>query len=206
MDTIPDSILFRGIAWGIPATELEDELGLKLDDFSTFHAAETVARFLYDDGDLMNAPVRMYSGAKSLKGVKVAGYGLIGLFVYCVYVPGADGLLSEKLEDTSFIEAQYTINVRNKETTYFDIVSKLTELYGASEKMWSTGRSDIYTYNLWRAKDRSMVCASEHKYSDGAISIEIKYASGDADNLIEDAYNAFLYTESINAESNKDGL
>ncbi len=205
-----ESIKFRGIDWGTPATELDAKLGdVKLYSWSDTDSSNSTINFLYDgDDDYYDGAItaRAYARSSSLKDLKVAGYAVENLYVYCVYVPGADGLLTKELKDTALVKAYYKMDTKDPDAAYDDLLAKLTGLYG--DVYLSTSKSPYisYTYNVWKALDGSMVCLEKRVYPSSGTEIFIKYASGDADVLQEKAYNALVLQETKDAASNTDGL
>ena len=205
-----ETISFRGIEWGTPATELESKLSeVKLYSWDDVDSPKSVANFLFDGDDIYydgEVNCRNYARPSSLKDLKVAGYAVEELYVYCAYVPGADGLLTGDLKDTAFIEAYYELDTKDPDLAYDDLLDKLTGLYG--EVFYSNTRSPYisYTYNVWKAADDSMVCLEKRIYPSSGTDIYVKYAAGNADELMSSAYKALVLQETKDAASNTDGL
>ncbi len=206
----PETILFRSIPWGLSKDEVQtlldaDNINVRTYMFDEFTSA---ANFMYGGDQLnYNGDVICHSTflSQKLHGLEVAGYKVKRLMIIFARLPAEDGLLKKDIEYTSFIAAYYLFTPISPDDAYPDIENKLSGLYGEplaelNRKVWGNS-----VFTVWKAKDGSMV-SIEKKQLLSKCEIYIRYISGNADKLLSDAFEAVKRQESINSESNIDGL
>ena len=206
------SILFRGIEWGSTVSEAAKGLpnGVMMRDTQTKEYWYFMADCMFDDnnGDYYKAELGCYEYARSnsLENVKVAGYNVADLYLYYVYTTGEDGLLVKDNAHTSLIYAYYKLEPKDPDGVYADLIAKLTSLYGDVDEHQQKSPYIVYEQNLWYGADGTMVSLVKEDYPSGSHYIYIKYGYSGADLLLEDAYDAVVREEILNAASNTDGL
>lgn len=204
-------ITFRGIDWGIPVTQIEGKMpdGIKLYNYDVVDGLSSVDNFLYDgDSEYYKGAVGYSIKARpsSLDNLKVAGYEVSGMYMYFANIPGSDGMPTNDAKNTAFIEAYYSIEPKDADAAYEDLITKLTGLYGDVVYSYEKSPYISYKYNVWQGTDGSRVCLEKEDYPSGSHYIYIKYAAGNAEELLKNAYQALVLEESAGAESNVDGL
>lgn len=204
-------ITFRGIDWGIPVTEIEAKMpdGVKLYNYDIVDGLNSVDNFLYDgDSEYYKGAVgySVHARPSSLENLKVAGYEVGSMYMYFAIIPGSDGMPTNDAKDTAFIEAYYKIEPKDADSAYEDLLIKLSGLYGEVSYSYEKSPYISYKYNIWQGSDGSRVCLEKEDYPSGSHYIYIKYAAGNAGELLSNAYQALVLEESAGAASNVDGL
>lgn len=204
------TILFRKINWGTSFTEVLSKLPeeLKFSDLredSNYTVAGTMTddRSDYFDGHVVGST---YARSSSLKEMKVAGYELAGLRLRFAWVPGENGLIVEDNDHTALFYAEYEIEPKDLDAVYADLTAKLTSLYGEPASTKSSGLTIDCKYTIWNGADGTMLVLVSKKYSSGSKNIYIRYGTTEGDTWLQNAYQALILQESIEAASNVDGL
>lgn len=205
------SITFRGINWGIPVTQIDSKMpeGVRLYAPEVSDGFRSVEYFLYDGNDDYYKGAVGYSvqaRSSSLENMKVAGYEVSSMYMYFACVPGSDGLPTGNQEDSAFYAAYYKLEPKDADAAYDDLVTKLTGLYGDVFATYEKSPYISYKYTVWKGADGSMVSLEKEDYPSGSHYIYIKYAAGNGEELLKNAYQALVLQESHDAASNTDGL
>lgn len=219
---VADEITFRGIPWGSSLTEVEEYFSnLSIVDFDS----EDVKRdtILNDDYDVYsnNSYECCWHDFVFPHGsITVAGYD-VNIHLYCFYGIDENGNVLREKEDSVFYAASYDLEVVDVETSYEDLVNKLTSLYGEGSLQTSGGTvyygsstgSGTYEYEerimTWLGDNDTgvriycIVNDLEHSQGDPG-SITIYYAKTDAWIELDKLQNA-LHQEAIaNESANRD--
>lgn len=207
-------ILFRGLEWGIP---YEETLKAFDKDFP-FTESEPFDFWRMPTDLLKTTDYRSYreylgtsvgSSVKYYESFEVAGYPVRSVNMYYAYLPGEDGILVRDHEHTSFYLGFYEILPKDYYTAFEDLTTKMNTLYGDMDyENIEDGSSFINnTFRVWNGKNGTMVGLELEEYNASDTKyLYIRYTFQGADELIEQAHQAVLLEERINAESNYDGL
>ena len=133
--TAEQEILFRNIPWGLSLTELTklDFMGNSLiydssmpyeDRFIIQYSVRTMLNYATDFD--AGYEVKCYTGGGK---VKVAGYEITRINMYCAYSIDGDVLLKDK-KDSRLFAAEYDFEPLDYQYAYNSLVQKLTDLYG----------------------------------------------------------------------------
>ncbi len=203
-------ILFRGIEWGSSYSDVLAALPaeIKFYDLQT-DSNRTVSNYMLDESEgYFDGHVVGYTYARSssLDGIKVAGYELAGLRLRFAWVPGNDGLLVEDNIHTAFFFAEYEISPKDLDAAYADLTAKLTSLYGEPAATKTDGYIIDETYTVWYGGNNTMLVLLSKKYSSGSKEILIRYGTTDGDEWLQEAYEALILKETLDAASNVEGL
>lgn len=206
----PTTILFREIEWGSSLPEvlskLPDEIKFgSLDSDSSYHVEGTMTDDgnAYFDGHVVGYT---YARSSSLKGIKVAGYELTGLKLRFAWVPGEDGLIVEDDKNTALFFAEYEIEPKDLDAVYADLTTKLSSIYGEPDSTKTSGSIIDYQYTIWNGENGTMLVLVSEAYSSGSKNIYIRYGTTEGNTWLQNAYNALILQETIEAASNIDGL
>ncbi len=204
-------ILFRGVEWGIPYEEtlkaFDKNFPLIESEPSDFWRIPTET--------LKTKDYRYYreylgtsvgSSVKYYESFEVAGYPVHNVNMYYVYLPGEDGILVRDHEHTAFIKGHYELQPKDYYTAFEDLTDKMNTLYGDMDYENKEGKYIYNTFRVWNGKNGTMVGLELEEYSASRKYLYIHYTFQGADELIEQAHQAVLLEERINAESNYDGL
>lgn len=207
--TEPDNILFRGIEWLEPESNVEPAVsaidGIKP---SSYRHLEEGARIdgwyrqwenMYADDNLENGGVMIrYQNAA------VAGYNadLTLSFMY----PIESGKINYNTASAQFYKAQYSItDIEDYESAYADIVNKLSQLYGNPQnKSFFNSIADRNSPegSVWTAADGSVVWAAMfyNTYSKKTDTLWITYAAANTEDMFA-ALEAQMLKEASDAEA-----
>lgn len=203
-------ILFRDIEWGVSLPDALQGMpeGAKFFDLES-DSSYTVAGMMLDEHDqYFDGNVSGYVSARSssLEGVEIAGYELSGIRLRFALVPDENGMLVEDDSHTKLYYAMYEISPKDVDAAYADLVTKLSSLYGNPASTKDAGYSIEQKYTTWYGADNTMLVLLSEKFSSGSSEIEIRYGTTDGDAWLQEAYDALVKQESINAASNVEGL
>lgn len=203
-------ILFRQIQWGSSFAEVLEKLpenlrfyDLKTDSNYSVSGTMTDDRNAYFDGHVAGYT---YARSSSLDGMKVAGYDLSGLRLRFAWVPDDDGLIVEDANHTALFFAEYEISPKDLDVVYADLTTKLTSLYGEPAATKTDGFIITEKYTIWHGGNGTMLVLLSKKYSSGSTEILIRYGTTEGDSWLQDAYNALILKETLDAASNIEGL
>lgn len=203
-------ILFRDIEWGASLPEALDGMpeGVKFFNIEP-GTSVTVYGEMFDthnfhlDGDIIGYVSAMSS---SLEGIKIAGYELSGIIMRFAFVPDEDGLLIQDDQHTKLYFAQYKLSPKDLDAAYADLTEKLSSLYGEPDSVTSENYLVDKNYTAWEGADNTILVLYSEVYPSGSKYIEIRYGTLDGDEWMQQAYDALIKQESIDAVSNIDGL
>lgn len=209
--TTESEVLFRGVEWGIPVTEIASRIAdVDLDHYTeNTIGMRPITEIIYDKDGVYYDGAMGYTVKASnvaLKELKVAGYPITNMDLEFVSIPGSDGLLTGNPQDTAFVYATYYIKPKNGDSAYNDLLKKLISLYGDQYETYIDDIYVIYTNNIWRDEKGSILCLRKCDPPNGDTYIHIIYAAWNNEQLLLDAYNALKMQEQIDAGSSIDGL
>ncbi len=203
-------ILFRDIEWGVSLPEALEGMpeGVKFFNIEpgtslTVYGEMFDTYNFYLDGDIIGYVSAMSS---SLEGIKIAGYELSGIIMRFAFVPNEDGLLIQDDQHTKLYFAQYKLCPKDLDAAYTDLTEKLSALYGEPDSVTSENYLVDKNYTAWEGADNTMLVLYSEVYPSGSKGIEIRYGTLDGDEWMQQANDALIKQESIEAVSNIDGL
>lgn len=203
-------ILFREIEWGSSLPEVISKLPteIKLNNLrpdSSYHVedAMTDGQKNYFDGHVVGYT---YARSSSLEGIKVAGYELSGLRLRFAWVPDENGLIVEDDNHTALFFAEYEIEPKDLDAVYADLTTKLSSIYGEPVSTKTSGSIIDYVYTVWNGGNGTMLALVSEVYSSGSKNIYIRYGTTEGNTWLQNAYNALILQETMEAASNIDGL
>lgn len=230
---LADEILFRDIPWGSNIDDVENHIGS-----IGYHTSEDESYLPYwskYDGD----PFGLALGSAHYPvgwlsyymlwddSFLIAGYPLSTMSVWMTYGLDGDNVLRNR-EDSRLYMAAYTFSVLDIETTYDDLVIKLTTLYGHGEETIENGGgyyadsekvgeyTTIERTIVWIGDENTSVrlasCTSdrgiEEDWTDNYLVLMYGKTDSDAhlDSVSAAVKNELLNQEEINRTDNTDGL
>ena len=138
-------IRFRNISWGINIDEVKQALSdIELwndgDGYPLSHWSDKQAYYIVrEENGWMGWCFNNYTGEP----LKVAGYPVSIVYVYCAYSLDETGNVLRNRESSEFYMASYIFDVLDKQGTYEDLKAKMTSLYGEGKETIEYG-SGIY--------------------------------------------------------------
>ena len=202
-------ILFRGNSWGSTMDEVKSSfpdniiwLSPKPDSSYSIMDHMIGTHKKYYDGHVCCYVTALSS---SLENLKVAGYGVEYVQMRFAYVPTSEGYITDDPNNTALYYAEYRLNCIDFETAFEDLKSKLDDLYGNISVKSYPKYSYTETYYTWHGAEGTMVTLKS-KFAASGMEIYIMYGFNGADDLLNKAYGALAFQESIDSESNYDGL
>lgn len=136
-DEYDKEIVFRGIPWGTSMAELE-----KMKMFDYFGSYDSSMPFeenfaTVPDWRLAFGGTEFHTGHKAIcavygDGLKVGGYKVTGINLYCMYGTKYGALNREK-DASQFFAADYEFDPIDYKAAYYNLQEKLTDLYGEGE-------------------------------------------------------------------------
>lgn len=203
-------ILFRGIDWGASYSEVITQLPaeMKFTNLASDSNYTVSNSMLGESKDYFDGHVVGYTYARSssLDGINIAGYELAGLRLRFAWVPGDDGLIVEDNDHTALFYAEYEIAPKDFDAAYTDLTANLTSLYGEPAATKTDGFIIDETYTVWYGGNETMLVLLSKEYSSGSKEILIRYGTTEGDEWLQNAYDALILEETLEAASNVDGL
>ena len=178
-------ILFRGIPWGTSYAEFSQtlELGVWSEPGS---GGDSFAYRMYGGEELpFNAEVERFAYCHI---DEVAGYPVEDTVVLFARVPGGDGLLTDKVEDSALFYARYRLRPADAAECEADLIAKLTRLYGEAD-------TSHEGFILWHGAEGTAVSLVP-----GSPLIGIRYCFEGCDDLLQAAQDAIKYEHSLNVD------
>lgn len=124
--------------------------------------------------------------------VKVAGYRLDSLYLYCHY-DLTDGVLDRDRSKSHYYRADISLDVEKElvDASYTDLQNKLTKLYGSYVEDSFHITDYTYTCSTWTGANNTAVCLYKSRGDDGEYSfLHLLYGKTDCEatlNAIHDA-------------------
>lgn len=190
----PKSIEFRGIPWYESLANVREKLAT-MDGFipsQFFPMSEHVRIESWDGYYYKDSELFVKDGGVSLhfSEAPIAGY-LNSLSLYFLYPINGEQINSHP-DDAQLCKATYKFSedIDNLEAVYFDLQTKLKNLYGDGQEELDDSNSftgiNVYTATLWTAEDGSLVylIMSRNSLSGKACQVRLVYAAGDINEKI----------------------
>lgn len=225
-----DDILFRNLKWGCNTDDFKNSInvgytytqedtslprweGIKEDAYIN---SENTMLYTWNINPLGHI-VSYYGLADA--GFKVSGYSVNIVEAYFRYGIDHDGKIMKDMTDSEMYLAKYIFEASDKESAYYDLKQKLSQLYGIGEEV-----DDKYSGKMFSSTDgfknfetvitRYFIQGSNNAWvllekmvEDGECSTLILiYADGAADRKLDELVSAQAKQEYNNGIGNYDGL
>lgn len=184
---IEEEIKFRGVDWGLPASDVLQALessGLKWKSGSvaTGRKIEDQASGSWS-GYYGHDCLYYIDTSYSSPSIKVAGYDISDVTLYFACTE-KDGKITHEPADTAFYMAKYQLKPKDLQAVYDDFVTKLTAVYGEPDQKHTKTGVITYQFTYWYGKNNTAVILTS---DDNWDTIDINYVWYEGEELMKKA-------------------